>query len=45
MRRQSTLHSCGHDVQEIVTNLENDLCKLLEWVKNNGTVVNPKNFS
>ena len=36
------LYSCGHDLQEIVTNLENDLCKLLKWFKNNGMVVNPK---
>ena len=34
--------SCGHDRQEIVTNLENDLSKLLEWFKNNGMVANPK---
>ena len=25
-----------------MTNLENDLCKLLKWFKNNGMVVNPK---
>ena len=41
----NTLYSCGHDLQEIVTNLENDLCKLLKWFKNNGMVVNPKKFS
>ena len=40
----NTLCSCGHDLQEIVTNLENDLCKLLKWFKNNGMVVNPKKF-
>ena len=27
-----------------MTNLENDLCKLLEWFKNNGMVVTPKIF-
>ena len=39
-----TLYSCGHDLQEIVTNLENDLSKLLEWFKSNGMVANPKKF-
>ena len=38
------LYSCGHDLQEIVTNLENDLCKLLRWFKDNGMVANPKKF-
>jgi len=38
----NTLYSCGHDLQEIVTNLEHDLCKLLEWFRNNGMVVNPR---
>ena len=41
----NTLYSCGHDLQEIVTNLENDLCKLLTWFKNNGMVVNQKKSS
>ena len=27
-----------------MTNLENDLCKLPKWFKNNGMVVNPKKF-
>ena len=40
----SALCSCGHDLQEIVTNLENDLSKLLEWFKSNGMVANPKKF-
>ena len=40
----NTLYSCGHDLQEIVTNLEHDLCKLLEWFRNNGVVVNPRKF-
>ena len=40
----NTLYSCGHDLQEIVTNLENDLSKLLEWFKSNGMVANPKKF-
>ena len=29
----STLFSCGHDLQEIVNNLENYLYKLLKWFK------------
>ena len=40
----NTLYSCGHDLQEIVTNLENDLSKLLEWFKGNGMVAYPKKF-
>ena len=40
----NTLYSCGHDLQEIVTNLEDDLSKLLEWFKSNGMVANPKKF-
>ena len=40
----NTLYFCGHDLQEIVTNLENDLCKLLEWFRNNGMIVNPGKF-
>ena len=40
----NTLYSFGHDLQEIVTNLENDLCKLLESFKNNDMVVNPRKF-
>ena len=40
----STLYSCEHDLQEIVTNLENDLCKLLEWFKNTGLEANPEKF-
>ena len=40
----NTLSFCGHDLQEIVTNLENDLCKLLKWFKDNLMVVNPKKF-
>ena len=27
-----------------MTNVENDLCKLLEWFRNNGMVVNPRKF-
>ena len=40
----NTLYSCGHDLQEIVTDLENDLSKLLDWFKSNGMVANPKKF-
>ena len=40
----NTLYLRGHDLQEIVSNLENNLCKLLEWFRNNGMVVNPKEF-
>ena len=29
----NTLYSCGHDLQEVVTDSENDLSKLLEWFK------------
>ena len=36
--------TCGHDLQEIVTDLENDLSKLLDWFKSNGMVANPKQF-
>ena len=39
-----TLYPCGHDQQEIVINLENDLSKILEWLKSNGMVANPKNI-
>ena len=40
----NTLYSCGHDLQEIVINLENDLCKILEWLKINRMVANAKKF-
>ena len=40
----NTLYSCGHDLQEIATNLEIDLCKLLRWFRNTGMVANPKNL-
>ena len=40
----NTLYSCGHDLQEIVINLEIDFSRLLVWFKSNGMVVNPKNF-
>ena len=40
----NTLYSCGHDLQEIVTNLDYYLRKLLKWFKNNGMVVHPKIF-
>ena len=41
----NTLYSCGHDLQEIVTNLENDLSELLEWFKSNGMLLTLKNSS
>ena len=40
----NTIYSRGLDLLEIVTNLESDLNRLLEWFTNNGMVVNPKNF-
>ena len=40
----NTIYSCGIDLHEIVTNLESDLSRLLEWFTNNGMVVNPKKF-
>ena len=36
--------SCGNELHEIVTALENDLRILLEWFKCNSMVVNPKKF-
>ena len=40
----NTIYSCGIDLHEIVTNLESDLSRLLEWFTNNGMVANPKKF-
>ena len=40
----NTIYSCGLDLHEIVTNLESDLSRLLEWFTNNGMVANPKKF-
>ena len=40
----NTIYSCGLDLHEIVTNLESDLRRLLEWFTNNGMVANPKKF-
>ena len=40
----NTLYSCGHDLQEIVTNFENDLSKLLGKFESNGMVANTKKF-
>ena len=39
-----TIYSYGIDLHEIVTNLESDLSKLLEWFTHNGMVANPKKF-
>ena len=36
----NTLYSCGHDLQDIVTNLGTDLSKLLAWFNSNGMVAN-----
>ena len=36
------IYSCGIDLHEIVTNVESDLSRLLEWFTNNGMVANPK---
>ena len=40
----NTIFSCGNELHEIVTALENDLSILLEWFKCNGMVVNSKKF-
>ena len=40
----NTLFSCGHELQEKVINLENDLCNLLVWCKDNIMAVNPNKF-
>ena len=40
----NTIYSCGIDLHEIVTNLESDLSRLLEWFTHNGMVANPKKF-
>ena len=40
----NTNYACGSDLHEIVVILVNDLCKLREWFKYNGMVVNPKKF-
>ena len=40
----NTIYSCGLDLHEIVTNLDSDLNRLLEWFTNNGMVANPKKF-
>ena len=38
---ENTICSCGLD---LVTNLEGDLSRLLEWFTNNGMVANPRKF-
>ena len=38
------MYSCGKDINEIVTNLEIDLSRLLKWFPKNGMVGNPKKF-
>ena len=40
----NTLYSCRHDLQAIVTDLENDISKLLDWFKSNRIVANPQKF-
>ena len=40
----STLYSCGKYLNEIVTNLEIDLCRLFKLSAENGMVANPKKF-
>ena len=40
----NTIYLCGIDLHEIVTNLESDLSRLLEWLTNNRMVANPKKF-
>ena len=39
---ENTIYSCGIHLHEIVTNLESDLSRLLEWFTNNGMVANRK---
>ena len=41
----NAIFSCGNELHELVTVLENDLSILLEWFTCNGMVVNPRNFS
>ena len=36
----NTIYSCGLDLHGIVTNLESDLSRLLEWLTNIGMVAN-----
>ena len=40
----NTIYSCEIDLHEIVTNLESDLSRLLEWFTHNGMVASPKKF-
>ena len=40
----NTIYSCERYLHEIVTNLESNLSRLLEWFTNNGMVANPKKF-
>ena len=41
----NTIYLCGKDLNEIVTNLEIDLSRLLKWFAKNGMVVNTKSSS
>ena len=38
------MYSCGSSINEIMTNLENDLSTLLNWFFTNGMVANPDKF-
>ena len=38
------MYSCGTRINEITTNLENDLSTLLNWFYANGMVANPDKF-
>ena len=40
----NTVYSCGTRINEIATNLENDLSTLLNWFYANGMVANPDKF-
>ena len=40
----NTVYSCGTSINEIATNLENDLSTLLHWFYTNGMVANPDKF-
>ena len=41
----NAIYSCGEDLNETVTNLENDLNRLYKWFAKYGMVANPKNSS
>ena len=40
----NTIYACDQDINNVVINLENDLQIILNWLKNNSMVANPKKF-